>query len=171
VHNTYFTLPVLVAMLGNHYAFLYTAPHNAAVLVLLMAAGALIRHSFVARHRARVQGRRVPWEHAIVGVLLLIATVVWLRPAPRPASTGSDAPVTLAQAQTIIDRRCVACHNEALQNKGVALHTAEQVQQHALAIYQQAVVLKQMPLNNATQITDDEREQLRRWFLAGAAGR
>ncbi|OYU79717.1 MAG: hypothetical protein CFE45_28565, partial [Burkholderiales bacterium PBB5] len=46
VHNTYFTLPVLVAMLSNHYGQLYSHPHNWAVLLLLMAAGALIRHFF-----------------------------------------------------------------------------------------------------------------------------
>jgi uncharacterized membrane protein len=171
LHNTYFGLPVLVAMLSNHYAFLYGAPHNAVVLLLLMLAGALIRHSFVARRRALVQGRRVPWEHAIVGLLLLIATALWLRPAPRPATASAADPVTLAQVQTIIDRRCVVCHNATLQNKGVALHTAQQVQQHALAIYQQAVVLKQMPMNNATQITDDERDTLRRWFEAGPGAR
>jgi uncharacterized membrane protein len=39
--------------------------------------------------------------------------------------------------------------------------------QHAQAMYQQAVVLKQMPLNNATQITDDERGLVKRWFEAG----
>jgi len=171
VHNTYFGLPVLVAMLSNHHAFLYGAAHNAAVLVLLMAAGALIRHSFVARQRALVQGRRVPWEYAAIGVLLLIGTAVSLRPAPRPASAASTAPVTLAQVQTVVEQRCVMCHNAVVQNKGVALHTATLIQQHALAIYQQAVVLKQMPMNNATQITDDERALLRRWFEAGAAAR
>jgi uncharacterized membrane protein len=31
-------------------------------------------------------------------------------------------------------------------------------------IYQQAVVTKQMPINNATGITDDERLILKRWF-------
>jgi uncharacterized membrane protein len=171
VHNTYFGLPVLVAMLSNHYAFLYGAPHNAAVLLLLMAAGALIRHFFVARRRALLQGRRAPWEHAIVGVLLLMVTAVWLRPPAHPKSTPDHVPVTLAQVQTIIDQRCVVCHNATLQNKGVALHTAEQVQQHALAIYQQAVVLKQMPMNNATQITDEERDALRRWFETSGATR
>ncbi len=58
VHNTYFTLPVLVAMLSNHYGWLFAGRHNWLVLVLLMLAGALIRHSFVARHKALVQGRR-----------------------------------------------------------------------------------------------------------------
>ena len=171
VHNTYFGLPVLVAMLSNHYAFLYGAAHNATVLVLLMAAGALIRHSFVARGRALVQQRRVPWEYAAIGVALLMATAVWLRPAARPEPTATAMPVTLSQVQTIVEQRCVMCHNAVVQNKGVALHTAALIQQHALAIYQQAVVLKQMPMNNATQITDDERALLCRWFEAGAAAR
>lgn len=171
LHNTYFGLPVVLAMLSNHYAFLYSAPHNAAVLVLLMAAGALIRHSFVARQRARVQGRRVPWEHALVGVALLVGTAVWLRPAPQPASAVQAPPVTLAQVQRVMEQRCVMCHNAVLQNKGVALHTPELIRQHAMAIHQQTVVLKQMPLNNATRITDDERDLLRRWFEAGATAR
>ena len=39
--------------------------------------------------------------------------------------------------------------------------------QHAQAVYQQAVVQKLMPLNNATGITDDERALIGRWFEAG----
>ena len=60
------------------------------------------------------------------------------------------------------------CHNAELQNKGIALQTPELIRQHAQAIYQQAVVLKTMPQNNATQITDDERALIKRWFEAGA---
>jgi uncharacterized membrane protein len=62
----------------------------------------------------------------------------------------------------------VLCHNAQVQNKNVALHTPELVGQHAQAIYQQSSVLKLMPLNNATQITDDERALIKRWFEAGA---
>jgi uncharacterized membrane protein len=35
-------------------------------------------------------------------------------------------------------------------------------------MYQQAVVLKLMPLNNATQITPDERNLIKRWYEEGA---
>ncbi len=118
-----------------------------------------------------MQQRRVPWEYAAVGIALLIATAAWLRPAPSTEPAAAALPVTLAQVQTIVEQRCVMCHNAVVQNKGVALHTTALVQQHALAIYQQVVVLKQMPMNNATQITDDERALLRRWFEAGAAAR
>ena len=171
VHNTYFTLPVLVAMLSTHYAWLATGTHNWIVLVLLMLAGALVRHSFVARHQALVQGRRVPWEHALVGTLVLLGLAVWLAPPPPSAAARAAAaqPVTFAAVRSVIDQRCTMCHNATLQQKGVALHTRELIRQHAQAVYQQAVVLKLMPLNNATQITDVERAAIKRWFEAGAA--
>jgi uncharacterized membrane protein len=170
VHNTYFTLPVLIAMLSNHYGFLYGAKHNWVVLVLVMLAGALIRHSFVARHKALVAGKRVPWEYAAVGTALIVVLAVWLAPAPVPGST-SLAPPSFAQVQGVVVERCAMCHNEQLVSKGVQLHTAETIAKNAQAIYQQAVVLKTMPMNNATQITDAERSLLGRWFEAGAPAR
>ena len=167
LHNTYFTLPVLAAMLSHHYSFLYTAQHRWLVLVLLMMAGALIRHSFVARHRAHVQGQRAPWHWAALGVALLLGIAVWLRPVP-PSSreTAAEAsPPTLAEVQAIVSQRCVACHNAQLASKGVRLDTAQAIQEHAMQIHQQAVLLRLMPMNNATQITEAERDLLRRWFL------
>ncbi len=167
VHNTYFTLPVLIAMLSNHYGFLYGAAHNWLVLVLVMLAGALIRHSFVARHKALVAGKRVPWEFAVAGTALLSGVALWLAPAPATKATGA-APPSFAQVQGVIAQRCALCHNEQVVNKGVQLHTAELIAKNAQAVYQQAVVLKAMPMNNATQITDEERSLLGRWFEAGA---
>lgn len=167
VHNTYFTLPVLIAMLSNHYGFLYGAPHNWLVLALIMLAGALIRHSFVARHKALVAGKRVPWEHAIVGTLVIVGLAAWLAPAPQPAQAKAE-PVSFAQVQQVVAERCAMCHNEQVVSKNVQLHTPELIAKNAQALYQQAVVLKTMPMNNATQITDAERALLGRWFEAGA---
>jgi uncharacterized membrane protein len=174
VHNTYFTLPVIVAMLSNHYGWLYQGPNNWLVLVLLMLAGALIRHSFVARHKAHVLGKRAPWEHAIVGTAVLVAMAVWLAPKPPSAEAQAAAkaaaakPAGYAQVQPVIEQRCALCHNAQVQQKNVALHTPELLKQHAQAVYQQVSVLKLMPLNNATQITDGERDLVKRWYEAGA---
>ena len=167
VHNTYFTLPVLIAMLSNHYGFLYGAPHNWLVLVLIMLAGALIRHSFVARHKALVQGQPVPWLYAGVGTAVIVGLAVWLAPAPVPKAAAA-APVSFAQVQAVVAQRCVMCHNEQVISKNIQLHTPELIAKNAQALYQQAVVLKAMPMNNATQITDAERTLLGRWFEAGA---
>ncbi|MDP1647918.1 MAG: urate hydroxylase PuuD [Rubrivivax sp.] len=168
VHNTYFTLPVLIAMLSNHHGWLTQGAHNWLVLVLLMLAGALIRHSFVVRHKALVQGRRVPWEYALGGTALLVGLAIWLAPAPQPPASALAAEVTMADVRAVIDQRCALCHNAQVQHKSVALHTPELIRQHAQAVYQQVVVLKLMPLNNATQITDVERALIERWFMAGA---
>jgi uncharacterized membrane protein len=171
VHNTYFTLPVLVAMLSNHYGWLHQGRFNWLVLALLMAAGALIRHFFVARHKAHVKGVQPPWGYAGAGVAVIVGLIVWLAPAPpsQPSPGTAAAPaVRFAQVQAVVQQRCVLCHNAQVQQKNVALHTPELLHQHALAVYQQAAVLKLMPMNNATQITDDERALIRRWYEAGA---
>ncbi len=174
VHNTYFTLPVIVAMLSNHYGWLYQGPNNWLVLVLLMLAGALIRHSFVARHKAHVLGKRAPWEHAVVGTLVLVAMAVWLAPKPPSAEQVAAAkaaaakPVAYADVRAVVDQRCALCHNDQVQQKNVALHTPELLKQHAQQVFQQVSVLKLMPLNNATQMTDAERDLIKRWHDAGS---
>jgi uncharacterized membrane protein len=58
-----------------------------------------------------------------------------------------------------------------LANKNVRLDSAAEIRAHAQALYQQAVLLKLMPMNNATQITDAERAALGRWYEAGAPAR
>ncbi|MGQ0599062.1 urate hydroxylase PuuD [Aquabacterium sp.] len=172
VHNTYFVLPVLFAMLSNHYGWAFGHAHNWLVLVLIMLAGALIRQFFVARHKTQLAGARSPWGWALAGVAILMGVAIWLAPAPSAngASSVSAPAPTLAQVQLVVTQRCVLCHNAQLANKGVRLDTPEQISAHAQQIYQQVVVLKAMPMNNATGITDGERALLARWFNAGAPG-
>ena len=168
VHNTFFTLPVLFAMMSNHYGFSYGARHNWAVLVAIMAAGALIRLSFALRHKALASGQPVPWHWAAIGTLLLLGTVWAIRPDPQPA-TSSAAPASFADVQAVVMQRCVLCHGPALQSKNLRFDSPAEIGRHAQAIYQQAVVLKLMPMNNATQITDAERALIKRWFESGAS--
>jgi uncharacterized membrane protein len=136
-----------------------------------MLAGALVRHSFVARHKARVEGRRVPWEYAAAGSALLLGLVVALAPVPQAGSAGAPSTATLAEVTAVVERRCLVCHNAQVQNKNIALYTPELIQRHAQQVYQQVVVLRAMPLNNATQITPAERELVKRWFEAGVPAR
>jgi uncharacterized membrane protein len=169
VHNTYFTLPVILAMLSNHYGFLYSGPNNWVVLVMLMLSGALIRQSFVLRHRALASGQPVPWSYAIVGVVLLAGVIGAAMSTALPAASATSAAPTFAQVQQVVTQRCVLCHNEQMASKGIQLNTPELLLRNAQAAYQQASVLKVMPMNNATQMTPEERELLKRWFEAGAA--
>jgi uncharacterized membrane protein len=170
VHNTYFTLPVVFAMLSNHYSFTYGHAYNWVVLIAIMFAGAAIRQFFVLRHGFKLGRNAHPWPYAVVGVVALLALIVCLKPAPvAPAPVAAQpAAVSTAQVREVLAQRCVMCHGEALQSKGVRVDTPDALRQHAQAIHQQVVVTRQMPMNNATGITEDERALIARWFEAGA---
>ncbi len=171
VHNTYFTLPVLFAMLSNHYSFLYAHKQNWLVLILMMFAGAAIRQFFVMRHGWKLGRNRHPAGYALAGLAVIAGTVAWLAPAPsaRPSGASPAAPVAdFAAVQQVVAQRCVACHGEQVQMKNVRLDSPAALRQHAQAVYQQAVVARTMPMNNSTGMTDAERALLGEWFRAGA---
>jgi len=170
VHNTYFTLPVLFAMMSNHYSFTYTHPYNWIVLLLIMLGGAAIRQFFVVRHRFKLGNARNPLPYALLGVAVLGLTIIWMRPAPvaAPAVAGVSKEVGFVQVRQVFDQRCLLCHGAQVQMKNVRLDSAEQIATHAQAVYQQVVVAKIMPMANSTGMTDDERALIGAWFQAGA---
>ena len=57
-----------------------------------------------------------------------------------------------------------------IQMKNLRLDSPALITANAQNIYQQVVVLRQMPMSNATRITEQERQALGRWFAAGAPG-
>jgi len=184
VHNTYFTLPVVFAMLATHYATAFAHPQSWLVLAAFMTAGALIRQFFVLWH----SGDRAWWLLGM-GAAVLVVVFAWMAPkaalrktdSARPASnvvsiaSAYDAtltgPVGIATIQPIIQRHCAGCHSAkptimASAPLGTMFDTSAQIEAGALRIHQQTVVLKVMPLGNITQMTDTERALIGRWFDA-----
>ncbi len=185
VHNTYFTLPVVFAMLSNHYATAYAHPHSWLVLGLFMAAGALIRQFFVLWH----SGDRA-WGLLAAGVVVLIGTFAWLAPSnssstaadmhaasmPRsaqqvPAQAPTDATIEIAEVGIILKRHCTACHSAqpslmATAPKGVMFDNVGEIERYADLIQRQAVILKIMPPGNVTGISDAERGSIARWYAS-----
>lgn len=178
VHNTYFTLPVIFAMLSNHYSLLSGAPMNWLVLLLMMLAGVVIRQFFLLRHKGIVN-----WWLPAAAVCILLAVAVWLAPRPVPAAAADAAAANSSAAapagsfervRQIIGARCLQCHAThptlmPTPGKNVVLDTDQQIVDHARMIYQQAVLQKTMPLGNMTAITDEERAAIGAWFTAGAS--
>ena len=171
VHNTYFTLPVLFAMLSNHYSFTWSHPQNWLVLILMMIAGAAIRQFFVLRHGFKLGRNGNPLPYALAGVAVILGTIVWLKPAPRAATPVVAGEVSYAMLQPVLAQRCYQCHGEQVQMKNVRLDSPEDVKRNAQAIFHQVTVTRLMPMNNSTQITEDERALIGRWFERGAAVR
>ncbi|MES2362793.1 MAG: urate hydroxylase PuuD [Pseudomonadota bacterium] len=181
VHNTYFTLPVLFTMLSNHYSFTWSHPQNWLVLILMMLAGAAIRQFFVLRHGYKLGRNRHPLAYALVGVAVIIGVIAWMKPEATAVNAGTtnliagsahptEAAGTIGYEKVakVLEQRCYQCHGAQLQMKNVRLDSPELLKQHAQAVYQQAVVSKLMPMNNATGITEAERALIGQWFLAGA---
>jgi uncharacterized membrane protein len=168
VHNNYLTLPVVLAMLGPHFPFVYAREHGWLVLLALMLVGAWVRHFFNLRHR----GRTV-WAIPATAAVAVIALAVAIRPddgAPAQAST-----VTFQRVAPIVARRCTPCHSSQPTESGfstaplgIVLDTPEQIRALADAIDEQAVRTRAMPLGNVTQMTDEERKLVGRWIRQGA---
>ena len=171
VHNTYFTLPVIFTMISGHYAGIYGHAQAWIALLLITAAGALIRVWFVQRHKGNAQPAvLVAGLVALAGAALLVA--------PRTAAPGAAAPsAPFAQVRQIVAARCVSCHAERPTQagfpaapKGIVLETPEQILRHAAQVHQQSSVTRVMPPGNLTAITEDERRLLDAWFRNGAKG-
>ena len=179
VHNTYFTLPVLFAMLSGHYSFTYTHPQNWLILILMMFAGASIRQFFVMRHGFKLGRNGNPLPYALAGLAVIVGVIVWLRPAPvaavainsgavQASSAGISGQIDYKNLQPVLAQRCYMCHGEQVQMKNIRVDSAQNVKLHAQNIYQQVVVSKVMPMNNSTGLTEAERLLVKQWFEAGA---
>ena len=170
VHNNYLTLPVVFAMLSNHFPAAYTHSWSWLALVALMAIGAWIRHFFNLRHA----GRNV-WWIPLTAALGIAAVAVAIRPTSDSGGTAVAAgSVSFAQANAIVQERCVPCHSEhptrvSAAPLGIELDTAAAIHAQAAAIKRVAVDSQLMPLGNATGMTQAERDELGAWIRAGAS--
>jgi uncharacterized membrane protein len=186
VHNNYFTLPVLFAMLSNHYAFTYSHPRAWLLMALVLAAGFLMRLYFNLQHK----GRHFWSLWLVVGALALLAgaLVAPTRPhrpngAEAPVISGDSAttseassgPVDYARIAPIVAARCAVCHAErpsypgfAAAPKGVLLQTEAQLRQHAKTVYEQTVRSRAMPIGNVTGLSEDERALIGAFAAAAA---
>jgi uncharacterized membrane protein len=167
VHNNYLTLPVVVAMLSNHFSFTYGHSHAWLILVALMALGAWLRHYFNLRH----QGRN-PWWILVTAAGGLILLAVLIRPGTGASNAAGPVP-SFARVQAIVATRCASCHSldptrpgYDAPPAGIAFDTAAQIRRFAPLIQSAAVDSHAMPLGNATGMTQDERDMLARWLAA-----
>jgi uncharacterized membrane protein len=174
IHNNYLTFPVIVLMVSNHFPGVYGHPLSWLLLLVLIAIGAAVRHILNVRFTFS------QWKPAL-GLTLAAGFAVLLlvgRPGGRSggavASVGAanvPAQVTFADARSIIDRRCSACHSATpsitdfgAAPGGVSFDDPERIQALAARIRARAIETRTMPLGNRTHMTERERAVLARWI-------
>ncbi len=171
LHNNYLTLPVLFLMVSIHSPVAYASPRAWLVLLVVLAAGPVVRHYYNLRHR----GRRVAWLlPAALAALVAVALVATPAREPiepvRPTAMSGAPRVADGIAAAILEARCVACHSvrpthptAPVAPLGVILD--EPAQARALAErVTVAVESGTMPLGNLTGMTPEERAVLLRWL-------
>lgn len=172
IHNNYLTLPVIFMMISNHYPFLYNNPQSWMIVVGVFVSGFLIRHYFNLHH----QGLTPPAYLVLAAAAVMLAVIgLTLKPEKSGAAAVDGS---FAHVQGIIATRCAVCHAEKpifggidAAPKGVLLDSPARIKAQAALIYQQAVEFENMPIGNATNITDEEREAIAAWFRSGAKGK
>ena len=165
-HNNYFTLPVLFIMISSHYAGTFGHPWNWLVLLVISVVGVGIRHWFNIRHLEKHSRLVLPFS-----LLLLAALIFVLRPEPKLDLVDGNAFPSTADIFPVIQARCVTCHAArpdhpgfAAAPVGILLDREEAVDLQALIIFNAVIVTRSMPLANATQMSDEERDLIARWY-------
>jgi uncharacterized membrane protein len=166
VHNNYLTLPVVFAMISNHFAFTYGHDNAWLILVALAALGAWTRHYFNLRHRGRNA-----WWILVSGAAGVAVLAVLIRPSSEPSGHAMGPAPTFPEVQSIVEERCVPCHATKptlipAPGAGIVLETREQIEARAGLIKTVTVDTRTMPLGNATEMTDAERDALARWVAS-----
>lgn len=164
VHNNYATLPVLLIMISNHYPITYGNPYGWFILIALIAITAYARHFFNLKHHGIIK------PSILIIVLLAFATLVWVV-APKSSTTAKTS-VSTQQVMQVTNARCLQCHSAKPTDEvfkvapaGVMYDTEAEVLAKAERIYARAVVSKDMPFMNKTQITEQERQVIAQWYV------
>jgi uncharacterized membrane protein len=168
-HNNYLTLPVLFIMISNHYPATYMHHYPWAILTGIIAVGMITRHYFNIRKKSP---RAVIYIYgACMGTISLIFATKSNSVEPVPSAST----VSFSTIQEIIYKRCIQCHSSTPTDEtftiaplGVTFDTQDQIKANVAAIRYRAIDLKDMPFNNKTGMTAEERSQLRLWIDAGA---
>lgn len=168
-HNNYFTLPVILCMLGSHYPFLYGQPWSWALVIALALVTAYVRHYFNLKH----SGSHRPII-LVVSVVLFAALVGVAQFASSRARVALDTGVDVATVTTLVQRHCAGCHAEAPTTPGyvappagIVLTEAEHMLPYGSQIMT-AVQTRYMPLANLTEMTDEERAEMLGYLAANA---
>ena len=169
MHNNYLTLPVLFAMISQHFPFTYGRDNAWLALLGLMGLGALVRHVLNVRHEGR-DARPAAGAVAVLFVFLFVA----LYPRADAGSAGLTA-ADFGPVQQVFIARCVTCHSAhptresfSAAPKGVMFDTPQEIVANARRAYEQVVLTRAMPLGNLTGITEAERDLIGRWVRSGA---
>jgi uncharacterized membrane protein len=179
IHNNYLTFPLIFIMVSNHFSAATTHHLNWLILIAVIIGGAGVRHFMNVRYLGGgKQLATAAWLAPTIGMgsiaLAGLFAISHIQPRHK-FGIDIDHPIAFARAQEIIGTRCLRCHSEHPGDdvfhsapNGVMFDTPEEIRTFAPKIKYRVYDLANMPFNNKTQITDQERAELAAWVAGGA---
>lgn len=175
IHNNYFTFPVIVLMVSNHFPSVYGSARSPLLLLALIVSGAAVRHVLNVRFTYDA------WKPALAATIIASVVALYVLAVPEASVTPVEQSAAMKEvsfddARHVIDRRCAVCHSAqpadltfGIAPAGVMFDTPEQIASRVARIRERAILTRTMPPANKTHITDAERMLLSRWIDQGAA--
>ena len=179
-HNNYLTLPVLFLMLSNHYPLAFATEYTWIIASLVFLMGVTIRHYFNTLH-ATGSGPTWTWMATLV-LFLIIAALSTASTWDGNYDDLENQPLSQSQVKfiqakgfddisDIIIGGCSMCHArepvwDGMINapKGVYLETHQDIARSAKEIYIHAGLSNAMPPANITELEDEDRIKIVKWF-------
>ncbi len=166
LHNNYLTMPVLFVMVSNHFPSTFGNQYGWMILAAVSLGTAGIKHWL----NLREKGQLNVWVFPLSAALLLVVAFI-----SGPIKNEGDCKETsLEEAHAIFQKRCISCHSAKptddvfkVAPNGVFFDSPDAILNQKDKILQRVVITKTMPLNNKTQMTEDEREAIRCWIESG----
>jgi uncharacterized membrane protein len=169
LHNNYFTLPVLFVMISNHFPSTFGFEYPWLILAIISLGTAGVKHYLNLKEKKQLNVWVLP-----ISILILFAAAFISAPAKDPMAC--KATVSMAEVNTIIQKRCLQCHSSNPTDdvfkappNGVKYDTPDDIVKLKEKIMQRVVVTKTMPQNNKTGMTEEERNMIRCWIEQGAS--
>lgn len=165
LHNNYLALPAVFLMIGAHYPVVYQHAQSGVLFVALSAAGGFVRHFINCKNRGTPE-----WKWLAIAAVCFGAAVLLTLP---PSANRDSGIVTTSDIRPLMEQHCVSCHSASPTDAvfrtaplGFVLDTEAQTIAAAAAIYRRVVVDRSMPFNNASGMTDAERQKIAAWHNA-----
>ena len=175
-HNNYLTLPVVLAMLGSHFPFLYQQETLWFTAAMIMAVGGLARHYFNSTH-AGIPGKRVFWVWPAAAVLffVMIGTLAYGTVSRQTGTSESGevlAGVSDQEVLVLMARNCTVCHAERPRHpdhteapKNLRFEGLKDFRRAGDLVRGQVVDAQVMPpLGSGVMLTDAERGMIAAWL-------
>jgi uncharacterized membrane protein len=168
-HNNYITLPVIFSMISIHFPLAYSHQYAWLILSLIMGSGVAVRHYLNLTLAKEQRDFRL-----IAAALACLAGAVALTFVPAPPAQQNVAelsdPIT-KDVYEIVQKRCATCHSARPSSEdfttaplGFKLDTLSQLRARADKVLQRTILTDDMPPNNVTEMTEEERERLGAWL-------